>query len=142
MARTTAAAVRAALLDNYDAENNLDSFILTANAMTDYVASRDTAGIMSAALLERIECYLACHFYCVADPMYSSKSTSGASGSFHGQTREGLASTTYGLQAVDLDLTKTLAKLRKESEEGGRRIPSIRWLGKPPSEQIPVTERS
>jgi len=128
--RTTEDAVRELL--ETDDSINIEPFIDAANAVTDYIVSQDSDGILSSALKVQIEKYLAAHFYALKDPQYSSKSTGGASGSFiRAQAGQGFKATDWGQQAVDMDITGTLGK---------RRV-SANWLGKAPSEQTDYVDR-
>jgi hypothetical protein len=102
-------------------------YIKTANTITNKVAAADTEGILGDVLLERIEVYLACHYYSLRDPQYISKSTGGASGSF--------AERDWWKEAERLDLTGFLASL------GGVQV-GFTWLGKTESEQIDWTDRA
>ncbi len=148
MPRTTSANVIGILGNNYDAANQPDlaPFIQTANVLTSRVVAMAAGNtsfspgvgvVMGADELERIEAYLAAHFYARSDPLYRSRTTAGASGQFQttGQD-QGLASTDYGRDAMDLDYSGSLKKLNKLSRASGF------WLGKPPSQQIPYDQRS
>jgi len=140
MARTTSANVTAILVTdkNYDGSTSLAAFIDTATALVDEVVTcAAKRGItLSATLLELIERWLAAHFYAHADPLYTSRSTQGASGSFQGQTGMHLESTQYGQTAMVLDTSRCLAAINK----GGSKIGAV-WLGKPRSEQIDYVDR-
>ena len=135
--RTTAEAVKAILLDNYDGSANLNEFIDSANVLTTEVSTcASTRGTtMSAALLTKIETFLAAHFYGHGDQFYSDKKTEKASATFQGQTGMGLKSTQYGQSAITMDISGCLAAFN----EGSRA--TITWGGKPPSEQIDVRDR-
>lgn len=137
MSRTNSSNVANILLDNYDGTTVLDRFIDTAASLTNKVSTNDTASELDAADLELIERYLAAHFYCLADPLYASKSTGGASGSFQGQTGMGLDFTPYGQTAKRLDVTGYLARLDMPTRPKAGSI----WLGKAPSNQIPYVNR-
>ena len=104
----------------------LDSFISTANALTDFLASKDVDGVIPAVLLAEIERYLAAHYYSLLDPLYRSKSTGGASGTFQGTDGMGLNSTHYGQNAIALDPTGRLLSLSK-----GSPVAKVAWLGTP-----------
>jgi hypothetical protein len=110
--------------------------ITTAHALTNYVASKDSQGLLNGGLLTEIEIYLAAHFYALRDPQYQSKSTDAASATFQGQTGKRLDLTWWGQQAIALDITGTLASINE-----GSPTPSIVWLGKPVSQQIPYIDR-
>lgn len=84
--RTTAQAVKDILGKDYDTVNvpSLTGYIATASNVTDDVrtAAIDDEAPYSFAKLELIERWLACYFYTISDPSYTSRSTGGASGSF------------------------------------------------------------
>lgn len=137
-ARTNAILVQAILQDNYKAGVDLTPFITAATTIVDRVATGAAAKCLplTTSELELIERWLAAHFYCVNDPLYMSKSTGGASGNFQrGAPTEGFQTTDYGRQAVALDYSGVLNAIGKRS------FASAVWLGKPPSEQIPYTQR-
>jgi hypothetical protein len=127
MARTTAIAVKNILLDNYDTLKNPDltGFIDTASALVDESVNFATErGItLSTTLQERIEAWLAAHYYAQADPLYMSKSTQGASGSFQGQSAMGLEGTRYGQQAKRLDISGGLSSFDNNARA------TVLWLG-------------
>lgn len=127
--RTSADSVRAILGKNYDLTTTLTPFIVTASVMVDWVQSLDVTLILSATLLERIECWLAAHFYAHADPLYKQKQTFTAMGTFQGETGQGFASTQYGQTAMDLDITGALARRQAEVETGKSRKVGAVWLG-------------
>lgn len=128
-ARTTAALVAGILGDNYDSRIVLTPFIDTATALTDSIESADTGNALSDSMLAIIERYLAAHYYTLADPLYISRSTGGASGSFPQRS--------YWDEAKKLDSTGYLAKLDLPT----RPKAGASWLGKPPSEQTDYRDR-
>jgi hypothetical protein len=138
MSRTTTLQVQALLGADYDGVSDLQQFIDTATVITNRVETyaREFRGtVLSSAELELIERWLSAHFYCQSDKTYSTKATSGASGSFSGQTAMGLDSTLYGQTAMRIDYSGALVKIDKGSVATGA------WLGKPPSSQIPYNQR-
>jgi hypothetical protein len=145
MARTDATAVKAILLDQYDTEGapSLTAFIDTATVMVDdlvtCISSRGLTAF-SAAKLERIEAFLTAHLYLHADQSASSKTTGDASATFQGQTGMGFKSTQFGQAALSLDTSGCLARVDKQMS-GDIVRPSMTWLGKPNSEQIPYAQR-
>ena len=143
-ARTTASAVAAILLGQYDTEGrpDLDPFISTATALVDWLAGKDTDGDLSATMLERIEAFLSAHFYAHADQLFQSKATGGASGAFQGQTAMWLNSTQYGQTAMVLDVTGNLASQVKAMADGGKPQASMEWLGKPLGDQQSYADRN
>lgn len=138
--RTTQEDVRA-IIDTGDEdaadEINVAPFIQTATALVDYVASKDTAGILTTALAEQLERYLAAFFYEFKDPQYASKATEGAKATFQGEYGLGFDLNKWGQVALRLDVTGTLAELNKPTPTA-----TIEWLGKPPSEQTAYEDRN
>ncbi len=141
MARTTAPDVTAALGGNYDGTTTLTGFITRASLLVDRVAACATAKgeAMTAAELTEMETLLAAHYYQAADEGYTSRSTADASGSFKGQFGKGLEATRYGQDALSLDFAGCL---RAIAGPDGRKSAGGFWLGKPPSEQTPYTQRN
>lgn len=127
MARTTSSAVEGII--QVDSSIDLSGFIDTATALVDWLESKDTDGELTATQLERIECFLAAHFYAHRDQLLQSKSTGKASGSFQGQTGMFLKSTQYGQTALLLDTTGYLADMNKTADSGQRPVAGAVWLG-------------
>src|SRR6185436_6922561 len=106
MARTNSSNVQGILGDNFGLTASgvvpdLTPFIDAANVVVTQLVTMAAAKItpvtMTAAMLEQIERWLAAHFYCVADPLYTSRSTAAASGQFQvGTPDEGFGATEYG----------------------------------------------
>lgn len=146
MARTTPTAVIQLMAPGYDYDEvqapSLEPFIATANELTTawlaavaqyrpnwFVSPSDT----TSELMER---WLSAFFFKLADQQYKTKNSGKSSATFRGNDGEDLKSNTYGRGALGVDAPyKVLAPLY----EG--RIASTQWLGKPPSEQIPYTDR-
>jgi hypothetical protein len=143
MPRTSADAVKAVLLRQYDFNNlpDIGPFITTASALVDWVVGKNNYGELNGNIQERIECFLAAHFYFHADQVLQSKSTGGASGSFQGRTDMVFMGSQYGQTACALDVTGQLAKRSKEAETGMKRTTQFFWMGKPPANQIPARDR-
>ena len=137
--RTSEAKVKGVLGGNYDsdASPSLAPFIDTANVQTDQVVTCAAAKNIthSAAILERIETWLAAHFYAHSDQLYESKKTGGASGRFQGKTDMGLDSTQYGQTAKMFDTSGCLNQFSL-----GKRAGMV-WLGKPRSEETEYVDR-
>jgi hypothetical protein len=135
--RTTSSAVEGILLANYDGTSSLTPAMETATLLVDRVITCATRkGVtISDAEAEMLERYLAAHFYGHGDQFYTSKSTSGASGSFQGQFTEGLKSSHYGQSAMAMDPSGCLRALTT-----GARA-SATWLGKPKSSQLSAEDR-
>lgn len=112
---------------NYSAaaEGSLTPCIEAANALTDEVYSCAVSkGVsLSTTLLEKIETYLACHFYGHSDQFLQARSTEGASGTFQGKTDLGLNGSQYGQTAMTLDISGCL----RAFNAGGR--VQLLWLG-------------
>lgn len=136
--RTNEQKVQGILGGNYDGKTDLAPFIDTANAVTDEVVTCAAGkGVShSDTILERIEAYLAAHFYGHADQFYSEKRTENASATFQGETKMGYESTQYGQTAISLDTSGCLKAMSK-----GQTTLSIAWLGLPPSEQTDYADR-
>ena len=132
MARTTPAAVQSILGRNYTVNKDVAPFIATATVVVDdLVAEAATNALtVSAAKLERIECFLSAHFYGHDDQFFQSKSVEGASATFQGQFGKNLESSQYGQSAMMLDTTGYLARLNSGNKSVG-----FAWLGKYPSQQ-------
>jgi len=129
VSRTNSAAVVGILLENYDGTSVLTPFIDTACSLVNRISTKDTAGELTSTDLELIERYLAAHYYTLADPLYVSKSTGGASGSFRDRS--------YYEAAKALDSTGLLAALELPT----RPRAGCTWLGKPKSLQINYEDR-
>jgi hypothetical protein len=116
-------------------ELDVESFIRTASNV---LASLETcmAGKNNAATLTDIETYLAAHFAAMRDPQYQTRSQGRTSSSFQGQTAMGFQLTWWGQTATRLDVTGCLGQLDRMKHKV-----SAAWLGKPPSEQTPYSDR-
>jgi hypothetical protein len=121
--RTDPQYVRDILKENYDSERNTDlmPFVRSAEVLTNQVvacATRKRVVGLDTLTLKEIESYLACHFYCIQDPLYKSRSTQGASGAF--QTGPGgMEMTDYLTMAITLDPSGCLNALVKRQRAGG-----------------------
>jgi hypothetical protein len=128
-----------------DRQPDLTPYIAAANAVVNQVVSlsskRPLAGnffgtTLDSTTAELVERWLAAHYYQAQDKGFESKSTGVSSGSFQGQKGStGLETTEYGKRALLLDWTGCLEALDKRKFAGGQ------WLGKPPSVQIPYSQR-
>lgn len=119
-----------------DSDKLIGPFIMTANALVDYVVTQDTDGILTTAMKAEIEKYLAAHFYEHLDPQYAQKKTGDASATFQGEWGKGLDGSSWGQTAQTLDLTGTLTAIKN-----GRKRVGLTWLGLPPSEQTDYVNR-
>lgn len=137
MSCTIAKTVQDLLGRHYDPAVNLQPFIDAAELIVARVVTcAAKKGItLSAEEQATLTKYLAAHFYGSADQYYTARRTGRASGSFMGQSGLGLDGTLYGQNAKLLDPSRCLAGMDSGSGVG------FEWLGKPPSEQIPVWER-
>lgn len=139
MARTDASLVKGVLMDDYGPRRDgtlpdLTAAIDTASAVVDQVQACAAAkgAPQDAGVLALMERWLAAHYYTKSDPVYSSRSTKGASGTF---VRDPKEPEPYKAAALDLDFSGCLAAVLE------RQRAAAVWLGKVPSEQIPVWER-
>jgi hypothetical protein len=82
--RTTAAAVQGILVNDWDGITDVTPYIQTASSIVDKVVQCATWKnvTLNSVDQELIERWLSAHYYTKMDPVYTSKSTSGASGSF------------------------------------------------------------
>lgn len=137
MARVTPNDVQDVLGRNYDPNVDLCVFISSATVVVDRVeqCAIKKGTPLTAAELKQIESLLTAHFYGSADQFYMSRSTGKASGSFRGQSGLGLEGSLYGQNAMLVDYSGCLEAIDKN-----RRV-DMKWLGKPKSKQIPITER-
>jgi hypothetical protein len=82
---------------------------------------------------ELMACATACYFYCKMDPMYQSRSTLDASGSFINDPK---MPEYYKSMAVALDPSGNLNALLSSQRA------SVGWMGKPVSDQIAYWDRN
>lgn len=132
MARTTPIDVEKLLGPNYDCVNNpsLKPYISGANKITTRVAACATQKgyTLSSSELQDIEMWIAAHLYTITDPLYVSKSTLSASGSFKDRS--------YLDGAMAIDLSGCV----KAIMEGARA--DLDWVGKTVDEQIDWEDRN
>ena len=146
--RTTPDAVAALLGYNYgqlpDGTNpDLQQYCDMASTVVDAAISAAQSRQSNLAVLntmfnpEQVERALAAYYYTLMDPTYVSKSTAGASGSFagNGSNLNGVQNQ-YKIMAIAQDNTGMVKALI--DRQIGRSV----WLGKPPSQQVPYSERS
>lgn len=136
MARTTVGAIKELLDLNYDTVNNpsLNPYLLMASAFVDRVVECAVSkGItLSTTEKELIERAMGAHFYTKTDPVYQSRSTLSASGSFVRNPKE---PEPYKDLAISLDPSGCVAALLN------RNTTYAAWLGKRPSEQTDYDDR-
>ena len=136
--RTKANSVIDILGDNYDGKADVNPFIEFASAMTDQaivIAGRAGLGLDSV-MAELVERALAAMCYCRADPQYQAENTGAAGGTFlgGGSTLDGEPDR-YKRMAIEVDWTGSVNKLLNRKSAGSL------WLGKIPSQQIPIWQR-
>jgi hypothetical protein len=138
--RTTADLVKKVLGDDYGPRANgsypsLDPFILTANLITSRVVTcaRNKGEPLDSTTAELLERILSAHYYTKNDRIYSSRSTSGASGSFVLGREE---PEPYKAWALDIDPSGCLSAIFKSARA------SIAWLGKTTNEALTYEERN
>lgn len=136
--RTTTDNVQGILGKNYDPTVLVDPFIESATVIVDRVVTcASSKGIpLTTTEAELVERWVAAHMYAAADPLYTSRSTNKASGSFQGQFGMRLESTDYGQRALSIDPSGCLAAISK-----GARI-GFGWGGKTEPEQLTYRERN
>lgn len=138
--RTTSDLVAALLGQDYDADlaPSLSPYIAMATNLVDQAVALASARGRAlgdggegdtAELLER---NLAAHFYTRTDPVYSSRTTQGASGSF---VRNPQNPEPYKANALELDPSGCLNVIMNRVRA------SVTWMGKPPSSQINYSDR-
>lgn len=131
--RTTADKVRSILGRNYMSGANLDPHIATANAIVSNAVSKATAdgATISTANAALMEMWISAWCYTLMDPMYVSKSTLSASGTFS-IDKDG---NQYRKAAIALDDTGWLEAVLDGSYAGAF------WLGKTAAEELSFNER-
>jgi hypothetical protein len=146
--RTIPALVQAILGSNYGAVRDNTTGLLTNPDLTPYITI--ASSIIDQAVpiqqdlgfvytdgpapsqLEIQERWLSAFFYCLMDPMYMSKSTSGASGGFQRKQGEGFEANEYGKAACNADVSGVLTAIGKRQVAGGV------WLGQCPADAQPT----
>lgn len=137
--RTSPGEVQQVLLADYDGSSQLTVHIRGANAVVNRMVTcaGEEGYSFSADELQLIEAYVAAYRYTLSDPLYTSRSTSKASGSFQGEVdANGRPINRYLKAAYDLDPSGCLKDLLTPSARA-----SGSWLGKAPSEQTPYVDR-
>lgn len=138
MPRTNIDKVRSRLGRDYNGHGDLTQPIAIANNIVSHAVTRsagDTYPMDSATAL-LCETELACHFYCVSDRVYNSRSTLSASGSFGGQLSKGLEYTPYGMSVKQIDITGWIEAIIE------KQVVDVQWLGKTETEQLTFEERN
>lgn len=132
--RTNHKMVEDVLQQCWDSSTKLDRYMRIASLVVDQVATCATekGHAQDAAVLKEMETWLAAHYYTKMDPVYTSRSTDGASGSF---VRNKDTPEPFLDAAMNLDFTGCLNAIINKKRA------SVGWMGRPPSEQTPYTER-
>ena len=136
--RTTQDKVKGVLLSNYNRRADLTPFIRSFSKVIDKAIENATANdetIDSDTALE-METWGAAWAYCLSDPMYTSKSTMSASGSFTTKAGDGLKANPFGEMVLLLDDTGWV-----EAAISGN-VASIMWGGKTESEALSWEDRN
>lgn len=133
MSRTRGQLVEDILGRNYIPGVDLTPYIEVASAVVSRVNTCAVAKgyTLTSSELELIERWYAAWVYTDMDPLYRSKSTGGASGSFDTDPKQ----KRYLRQAIALDPSGCLAGIVSGHTAGAV------WLGKTPSERIPYSQR-
>lgn len=133
--RTTAAKVKAVLGANYSARRcpDLAPFMDSAYTLTSSVVACAAAkgAPLTGEQAATIEMWLAGYFYTKMDPLYVSKGTDGASGSFNRNPKND-----YLVAAIELDPSGCVSALTTPGQRA-----EVGWLGKTASERIPYQGR-
>ena len=131
--RTTPAAVQGIIQVDTLAVSDLSPYIAAANnivtrvCITDPLTTKPTG--YDADTLAQIELWLSAHFYAIRDPRLQSQGFGGANGTVQGQTSFNFASTSYGQQAMLLDINGGLAWLSEHRGKGKRGVVGVVSLG-------------
>lgn len=135
--RTDSASVQAVLLDNYDGSSDLTTFIGSASRIVDRVVACATRKGVTLDSDEQkdVETYVAAYLYFgnSGQQLVQDETTEKASVKFadRKQVSEG-----YLSRAKMIDASGCLSGII-----AGKTGPRMEWLGKPPSSQIPYTQR-
>ncbi len=138
--RTTNAAVQKIIeVDTGIVENDDDMspFIETASALVDQVCATSTQAdgvtpFYTSTMLELIERWLAAHFYAVRDKRASAEKAGSVSVNYESKVDLYLANTSYGQQAMMLDIRGGLAALNRLPTMAGRVNAGVMYIGTPP----------
>lgn len=125
MARTTGALVSGII--EVDANISLDPFIEIANDLVTECCGDVVA--YTAARLERIERWLAAHFYAVRDMRVESEKAGPVSEKKQSAVDLGFDTSHYGQTAMRLDTNGGLAALNQRAKKGVTDHVGITWLG-------------
>jgi len=120
---------------DYDGSTDLTPYIEMAGLLVDNGTpfALDKGMPWSAAQKEMLERVAAAHYYTMADPIYKSASTAGASAQFAGNPERG--GERYKDMLIGLDPSGVMHALLDRLTAG------VAWLGKNPSDQIAYKDR-
>lgn len=133
----TVNAVQGLLGDHFDCSVDLKPFIDAATILMQRVieCAKKKGKPLTQEEIDILTMWLAAHLYGSTDQFYQSRQTGRASGTFMGKSELGLDGTLFGQNAKLLDPSNCLRAI----DAGG--LVGFEWLGKPPSQQIPIWER-
>jgi hypothetical protein len=128
--RVDATAVKDVLGYNWDKKSRLETWIKMADAVIDRVAqyAQDNNIVVSSDVLTLMAANMAAHYYTQMDPLYTSKSSGGRSGSFREQD--------YSKIAIQMDPTNYLRVIL----EGVIEVQAY-WGGTPIQDQKDAEDR-
>jgi hypothetical protein len=132
VARTTSAKVQKILRNDYETGADLEPYVRAAGLITDRVATcaTDKGEPLTAAELAEVEGWVAAMLYTKSDRVYTSRSTSGVSGSFQ------VEGNPYYEGALTLDPSGCLKSILSGQRAGGD------WLGKAVPDQLDYDTRN
>ncbi len=113
---------------------DLTPFIEIANELVTECCSSVDA--YDAIRLEKIERYLAAHFYTNYDPRMSSEKAGTVAARYQDAVALGFDSSFYGQTAMRLDTAGGLSELNTNMKNGKKSGVSISWIGKTETEVI------
>jgi hypothetical protein len=122
--RTNVTQVQRLLAYNYDGRADLQTYVDSASVIVDRAVNlaAERGVSLLATEQELMERWLACHLYTKMDPLYASKSTAGASGSFVASKNE---PERYKEGACNIDYSGALRIILN------RQVARAFWLGTP-----------
>jgi hypothetical protein len=126
MARTTSALVAGII--EVDEDINLTPFIEAANILVTQCCT-DLTDDYTTDELEKIETWLAAHFYTVRDMRAVSEKAGSVSERFQSKVDLGLSTSHYGQMAMTLDYQGGLASLNKEVINGVSKNVGVTYIG-------------
>ena len=112
------------------AGTNMSSYVRRASVLVDKISTEDSDSELSSDMLREIEILLTCHYYCMFDPQYTSRSTGGASGSF--------VQRDYWKEACNYDVTGYLKRISADRKQKA----TCDWMGKRQANQTTYQDRN